>query len=296
MIDSSFSYLAHAVFSSLDVAVRSAKRIFSVQVNGAAQLVFCGVLVCAVPVRAERELSTDRPDVTESPFTVEPGRVQIEASFAEYTRDRHNPEREDICVTAWSLAPVNIRVGLTPCAEVQFIVDSFIDVKTVDRTAVTTDRVRGFGDVTVRAKWNFWGNDGGVTALGLMPFVKIPTARTGLGNHSVEGGLILPFAMDLAAGFSLGAMTEGDVVRNAVDDGYTLAWINTVTVGYALTANLSVFGEFTAKVGEGSPALGFDTGLTYAVNKDLQLDCGVNFGLTRAADDVVLFAGFTRRF
>lgn len=249
-----------------------------------------------LPSVAMRELSSDRPDATESPFTVEPGRVQIEMSFAEYTRDRHNPEREDIRMAAWAFAPVNVRIGLTPAAEVQFVVDSFVDVKTDDRVAGVTNRTRGFGDVTVRAKWNFWGNDSGKTALGLMPFVKLPTARRGIGNDSFEGGVILPFASELGGGWGFGAMTELDAVRNQADDGYAAAWVNTATASRGLTERVGIFFELASAVGEGKPVLTGNIGLTYAVNDDLQLDAGVNVGLTRSADDLTLFTGFVKRF
>ena len=244
---------------------------------------------------AARDLSTDRPDVTESPFTVEPGRVQIEASFAEYCRDRRNPEHAAVTAETWRILPFNFRVGLAPQAELQVMVDPRVEAKTDDRDAGVRAAARGFGDVTVRAKWNFWGNDGGATALGVMPFVKVPTAKDGLGNDSVEGGIVLPFARELSTGWSLGAMTEVDVVRTAADDGYVAAWVNTVTLGRDLTKRIGWYIEATSSVGEGKPALGADTGFTYTMNDDLQLDCGVNVGLTRAADDLVLFAGFTKR-
>lgn len=260
-------------------------------------IVVCGALCGVVlPAQAERELTSDRPDATESPFTVERGRVQIESSFAEYMRDRHNPEHADVRVTAWSVAPVNVRVGLTPNSELQVVVDSFLDVKVEDRDSGVTERVRGFGDVTLRAKWNFWGNDGGETALGLMPFVKLPTARDGLGNDKVEGGVILPFAAELPGGWGFGAMTEADVIRNDDDDGYTVAWVNTATVGHDITEKLGGFLELTSEAGEVKPVFGFNCGITYAVDANLQLDAGINLGLSRSADDLTLFTGFVKRF
>jgi len=253
-------------------------------------------VACGSPLYAGRELTSDRPDATESPFTVEPGRAQLEASFAAYTQDRHNPEREDILVTTWSYAPVNLRVGLTPRAEVQVMVDSFTETKIDERIAGGQERVRGFGDVTLRAKWNFWGNDGGTTAFGVMPFVKLPTAKRGLGNDALEGGVILPFAADFGGGWGFGAMTELDVIRNRADDGHTAAWINTATLSRELTRRLGMFVELACEVGEGRPVWGANSGFTWAVNEDLQLDVGVNMGLTRSADDLTLFTGFVKRF
>lgn len=37
-----------------------------------------------------REMSTDRPDKTESPYTVDAGRFQIETDLVAYTRDSRN--------------------------------------------------------------------------------------------------------------------------------------------------------------------------------------------------------------
>lgn len=39
-----------------------------------------------------------------------------------------------------------------------------------------------------------------------------------------------------------------------------------------------------------------DGGFTYAVTDDLQLDAGTNVGVTKAADDLNVFAGLSRRF
>jgi hypothetical protein len=246
--------------------------------------------------RAERELSSDRPDATESPFTVEPKRVQLEASFVQFTRDRHNADYENVRVNEWAYAPLNVRVGLTPHSEVQFVFDGYVDAKAEEGESGASARVRGFGDTTLRVKWNFWGNDGGETALGLMPFVKLPTGDDELGNDSVEGGVILPFAMELGQGWGFGAMTEIDIVRNGADDGYESVWVNTATVSHDLTEKLGFFVEVASEVGQGKPVLTGNAGLTYAVNKDLQLDLGVNVGLTRSADDFSVFSGFVQRF
>ena len=48
-----------------------------------------------------REMATDRPDVTESPYTVDAGHVQVESSFVEYTRDDDGGGDFD----AWSVLP-----------------------------------------------------------------------------------------------------------------------------------------------------------------------------------------------
>ncbi len=49
------------------------------------------IILLACPCLAadfQRELSADRPDATKSPYTVEPGRFQVESSLRAIARDR----------------------------------------------------------------------------------------------------------------------------------------------------------------------------------------------------------------
>lgn len=242
-----------------------------------------------------REMATDRPDTTESPTTVDAGHVQVELSFVAYERDRHNPERDGIEVEAWNVAPLNVRIGLTHDTELQVMLDGYVRAEARLPALGLRERVSGLGDVTLRLKRNFLGNDGGDTAWALMPFVKFPTNTGDVGNNDFEGGVILPVNFTLG-GIGFAAMTEVDVVRNAADDGYALTLVNTLAYGFDITDRLGAFVELASFSGEGRHALAFDCGLTYAVHADLQLDCGVNFGLTRAAPDFVAFVGLSRRF
>src|SRR5688572_27155450 len=74
-----------------------------------------GVTPAAPSVTREtrRELTTDRPDSTESPFTVDAGLIQLEMDAASYTRDR----QAGIRTTEWVVAPFNLRYGVTPNLE-----------------------------------------------------------------------------------------------------------------------------------------------------------------------------------
>ena len=73
-------------------------------------------------------------------------------------------------------------------------------------------------------------------------------------------------------------------------------WSNTITAGRDLAENTGAFVELTSSVGDGSHVATFNCGLTHSLHRDLQLDAGVNLGLTSAATDLVLFAGMARRF
>jgi hypothetical protein len=148
-------------------------------------------------------------------------------------------------------------------------------------------------------KINLWGNDGGQTAFALMPFVKFPTASDQLGNDAVEGGVILPLAVQLPGGWGLGLMSECDFLRNDESSSYHSTFIHSITLGHDLFGKLGGYFEFFSEVSRarGSPWVGtVDLGLSYGLTENSQLDAGVNLGVTDSADDVNPFAGITVRF
>ena len=241
------------------------------------------------PASLLRELTTDRPDATESPFTVDAGHLQLEMDFASITRDRQGGVR----TTGSAIEPFNFRLGLLHNLEAGVFFDPYLRVSEKPRFGPQT-RVRGVGDTTLRLKYNVWGNDGGDSALGLMVDLKLPTAASALGNDKVEGAVTFPLAVELGAGWGMGAMTA----VASVHDGsrYQAVWINTVTVAHDLFAHVGAFFELTSQAGPGPHVCTFDTGVAWQINRDLQLDAGVNLGISRSAPDLTWFVGMSRRF
>jgi hypothetical protein len=234
-------------------------------------------------------MTTDRPDSTESPFTIEPGHVQLEMDLATYARD----DADGVRVTGWEAAPFNLRFGISKNFEAGIFVTPQVSVTA--KSNGVSETFRGFGDVGLRAKYNFWGNDSGSDALGLIADLKLPTSRRELGNGKVEGALILPYARDLPGGWGFGAMT-GVEARYTDNDEYRPVWINTATFAHDLTEKAGFFVELASTAGDGAHEATFNSGLTYRVHENFQLDMGVNVGITDAAADMLYFVGLARRF
>lgn len=246
-----------------------------------------------------RELVTDRPDKTESPYTVDAGHYQIELDFLSYTYSSQNDAGADKAVEDFAIAPINFKVGLLNTVDLQVIAETYNVQRTSEHTAHHRESVSGFGDIAVRLKTNFWGNDGGKTAFGVMPFVKFPTNQQSLGNHAVEGGIIFPIAIKLPRDFDLGAMTEVDYSQNEERSGYHEEFINSITISHAIAGRLSGYAEFFSSVSTERDAewVGtFDFGFTYGITQNVQLDAGLNVGLTRSADDMNPFIGLSVRY
>ena len=247
-----------------------------------------------VPKSLMRELSPDRPDETESPYTVDAGHFQIEMDFANFTYNRAGGQT----TRAWNIAPVNLKAGLLNNVDLQFVLDDYLLVHTENRAtgAVTHS---GFGDFTTRLKINLWGNDGGQTAFGLLPYVKFPTASDNLGNNSVEGGIIFPFAVKLPAEFELGTETSFGIFRDENDNRDHEEFILSATIDHSIIGKLSGYVEFFSNFSteRHSGWIGtLDLGVEYLLTENVQLDCGCNVGLTPAADSAHAFSGITIRF
>ena len=245
-----------------------------------------------------RDLTTDRPDVTESPFTVDAGHIQIETTLLGYTRSRRDAAGN--VVDTFEIATSNLRIGLTDRLEVDLVWQPYGIADSRDGAAVS----RGIGSVDLRAKFNLWGNDGparaGDTALALLPYVTLPTdGGNGIGNREVAFGLIVPLAIELGGGFGLGLNAAANFTRAPDDPTYDAALLTSASLAYEWTDRLGTYAEAVWEFSRGGPGgdvVTLDTGFTYAIGTDWQFDAGINIGVTRAADPIAPFFGFSARF
>ncbi len=83
-----------------------------------------------------RELITDRPDLTESPYTVDAGHFQIEADIANYNYDRYKSNGQNTRSHAWNAAPFNIKAGLTNNTDISlFLITTSTPPKAIKQPA-----------------------------------------------------------------------------------------------------------------------------------------------------------------
>lgn len=235
-------------------------------------------------------MSTDRPDTTESAYTVPAGMFQVEMSFFDLERDANRGVSTE--VLSWG--QMNIKAGLAPDMDLQLVFDAHQEVR--EKSGGQTRTASGFGDVTLRLKNNLWGNDSGRSAFALMPYVTIPTG-TEVSTRAWQGGLVAPFAYELSENLALGLMGQADLVHDEETGGTDLQFLASATVGMGLTDELGMFVELTGVAGEDVPFMAtFNSGLTFAVTETLVFDIGVRIGLNRPAPDLSVFSGVSFRF
>lgn len=252
------------------------------------------------PPALMRELITDRPDRTETPYTVDAGHAQVEMDLVGYTIDRHNADQAPERFEQWKAGPINLRLGLLNWLDAGIVWEPYVAQRIEDESTVPTTSIRrsGIGDLALRFKSNLWGNDGGATALALLPQLKFPTSTEGIGNDFVEGGVLVPFEVELPHGLSLGFNSGAGVFRNDADEGWHAEFVNSVALGYPLSRRVTGYVEFwsltsTEDNAEWEGAVGL--GVNYLVHRNLKFDAGVNIGVTRATDDLNSFIGVSWR-
>lgn len=233
-----------------------------------------------------RGLNTDRPDKTESAYSVDAGHFQIETDLLVLTKNMANGvSSQDLGVMV-----SNLKVGLTDSIDLQVVVTPYLSSK------LNSVQNSGFGDTTIRLKTNLFGNNGGTAAFALMPYVILPTNSGGLGDKVYQGGLIAPLTVSLPGDWDMGTMFQYNRMKNGGDDNFHDEFVTSITFGHDLIGELAGYVEFwnlvSAEPGSEWTATA-DFGLTYKLTPMIQLDGGVNIGITDSADDLNPFLGFS---
>jgi len=245
-----------------------------------------------------RDLASDRPTKSYSPVTVDAGHFQIEMDFANYAYGTYQGVTTENFLTT---DPV-IKLGLTSRIDLEIQPGSYQFMRNFDaNTHQEVSHAEGYGDIIVKTKVNFVGNDGGPFAVSIAPFVKIPSSTPFISNGKVEGGVQLPMLFNLPNDFVLVETPEYDLLKNALDSGthagYRIA--NALSHPVPGIDKLTGFAEFYAQGGRDPlipPIYTFDLGLGYILTPACQLDGGINFGLNSAAPRLQFYAGITQRF
>ena len=213
-----------------------------------------------IPVAASaQELTSDRPDFTESAVVVR--RLQLEAG---YTFARATSMSEH------SIGEVLLRVPLLRRIELRLGAGSFL----MTEPASPAEKVSGFDNPSVGAKFYLTENAAVITT------VTLPTGSHELVDEDPSGEVLLSVSRDLSDRLSLGANTA--IIHTTAGDGIT-ELSGSLALGVGLTERQGAFFEAygTRNVSGGTGHSAFlDFGVTHLVHDDLQLDARIGKGLS----------------
>ena len=270
------------------------------------------VFVCAAPAFADdqpapgqdkpdgdklRDLCTDRPTKSTGTCTVDKGHWQVESDIVNVTSFRFDGVTTQ---TTLATSPV-VKYGLADNSDIElgFTPDEIVHV--TDHTTGQSGALSGFGDMFLHWKYEFIGAGGGNFTATFDPYVKAPTARSGLGDGKWEGGLVVPINWNsIGGGWSLGADPEVDYVRDALGSGYHAALQSPITFSHPLSKSVTGSIEFWAGTdldpAHTSHEYSADLAAAWVVGPNLQLDGGINFGLNRETPQTQVYVGVSRRW
>lgn len=234
--------------------------------------------------RFVREMETDRPDFTEGTATIEPGRFQLEFG---YTLTHNNDDFTD-----HALGESLLRIGLADRLELRLGWDGY-GITRYDHN----DDESGIRDTSLGFKYAILRDHPETPDISLIASLTFPTGARNQRADGIEGDLALALAMDLPRNLSLG-MNVGAAYTSEDDDHDFEAFFSTA-LGFDIAEKLGGYIEYFGIMPEFSwhdDTHYLNTGLTYALTPDLQLDARIGMGLNTDADDVFFGIGFSFRW
>ncbi|CAN5249328.1 hypothetical protein BH09PSE6_BH09PSE6_27160 [soil metagenome] len=239
------------------------------------------------------QICSDRPDFTESSDVVGAGRFQLETGL-QSEHDRADSTRTRLLTT-----PTLLRFGLAEAWELRVESDAWSHQRTADDSGVM--RQHGWADASIGAKWHWRDGDQsrGAPAIAWLADAALPTGSHGFGGRGFRPSLRAVFEWELPADWSIGVMPG--VVRDSDDRGsrYT-AGLLSITLGKDLSDSVGTYvevaGQQFAARRHGGTVLSLDTGATWRLAKDFQLDFGIARGLNRDTPDWAWTTGLSARF
>jgi hypothetical protein len=252
-----------------------------------------------VPASELKAFCTDRPTKSNFPCTVEAGHFMYEGDAINWAYARFG----NLTANTYLFTNPTLKLGLSDTTDVELNIAPVARVTLHDSATGRRSDVAGPGDLFLRFKWNPIGYNGGDVQATLLPFVKVPTAKPGIGNKAVEGGLIGPVLFALPRDFTLVFDPEVDFLRNAANTGRHPNFQVLANLSRPIVENVTLYGELWAQVNKDPldtrKQMSLDLAVTWLAWPDLpnlQLDAGVNIGLTRATPDLQVYIGVAQRF
>ena len=262
----------------------------------AAVLIVTLIGLPAAAAAQERDYCPERPGIDTPACTMAPGRVSIETSLADWTRDDTPDMRSDTVLIGDTL----IRVGVSDTVEARIGWTPFGHAHVRDKTSGAIDSADRVGDVTLGLKANLRNPDGSGFSVAALPYVSLPVGRAPIGAGDWGAGFLLPVSYDLSEAVSLAFTPEIDAAVDEDGDGRHLAYSLAGGIGVKLTDKVTATPELQVlrdddpggHTTQGYAALSF----AYSASDDLQFDIFGAAGLNPESSDAEVYAGVARRF
>lgn len=234
-----------------------------------------------VPHGQMREMETDRPDVTESPFTVDAGHFQFETDLVRLIRETSESQQTHTLL----INQFNLKIGITGGTAIQIGFQTYGRQKEKEPASGSKTTQDGYGDMNIRIKQNLIGNDHGNFVLALLSYVKFPTSKYE-DDSRFEGGLIVPMVYKFPGEWKLGFQVEADRLKDKDQHAMHTEFLQSLTVSHPLLKDIEGIAEtyytYDFKAHQFSNFI--NAAVQMEVAKDFKLDAGLNYGIQHTAE------------
>jgi Putative MetA-pathway of phenol degradation len=240
------------------------------------------------------DICTDRPTKSNYACTVDQDHFQYEADLINGSVSR----ADGVTTDTWLAPNPTVKYGISSTTDVELNLAPLVIAHTDDRGVSST--LAGIGDLYLRVKYRFIGNNDSMWSAALIPYVKLPTARAGIGNGTVEEGIIVPVNYKLTEAITLTTVPESDCLLDASGNGRHLNLADTLNVAYSINKStvlyVELWGDWNRDPSGVANQFSADIALTYGFTNLLQIDGGVNAGLNRATPALQGYLGLSQKF
>jgi hypothetical protein len=226
---------------------------------------------------ARDEISTDRPDVTNSSIVVPAGSLQVENGIN--LSATHQGSALDGTNT-------RLRLGVASCLEL------LLDLPTYN-ASLRGQRASGFSDAAPALKWQISPVPGKIDLSAVMG-LALPTGSENISGKGAQPYVQFPWSWELRDGWGVSGMFT-EFIRPMEPTTRTVTE-TTFTVERKLTDKASVFLEYVGDypAGSGSSQL-INSGGSYRLTPLQQVDLHVAFGLNRNSPAFTIGVGYSLR-
>lgn len=261
--------------------------------GGATALLIAAASMSAWAADEPDAIEPDQPGIVESSSTVGQGRALLETGIG-YQRDKSDGVRSRL----WS-TPTLLRFGFAEDWEFRVETDGYQRLRATGTDG--TARASGWADTALGVKWHLQDSDGerGKPGLAWLLHVDMDSGSAAFRGQGLRPSLRLTAEWDLPRDWSAGVI--GGLYRDRREDGgHFVVGILGASLGWPIAERwkgyVEIAGDQLASTRNGGRSVSAGTGVTWLVDRRVQLDASLNRGLTKQTPDWVLGLGVSIGF
>ena len=217
------------------------------------------ILTLFISDYAFAQISTDRPDQTESSLVLPKGTIQIESGFVSRKNELIFPN-------------TLFRIGISKKFEFR------INTNYIFKTNEYENKISNFSDLEIGTKIQIYNSETSKTSIAFLTHLSIPSANKYYSNNTtgllsrilISHELNNNFGIGYNIGYNKFKDEEGDIVY-------------TVALGKGINS-WGIYCELYGNISDSKSDLYFDGGLVYLLKDNLQLDISYGTGINNTSN------------